>query len=131
MFNPHDIIPNPLRPPRPQRRQVSPDANQRLGGSIDNDHLLYNLTGYQAPYLQNFEELPPQASHASFSPNLPNLQDDTYPQTLFNQEQQKAIEALVDVPDHVVMHQLALIRSDHESRSMCMMLLDIVMPYLS
>ncbi len=128
MFNPHDLIPNPLRPRRPQRRRVSPAAHHHLGGSIDNDHLLYNLTGYQAPYLQNFEELPPGAS---LSPNLPDLQDDTYPQTPFNEEQHMAIEALVDVPDDVVMHQLALIRSDHESRSMCMMLLEIVMPYLS
>lgn len=122
MFKPNDLIPNSLRPRRPSRKQASSAPNPHLGGSIDNDHLLYNLTGYQAPYLRSFEELPPGAS---LSPNLPNQQDDTYPQTLFNEEQQKAIEALVDVPDDVLVQHLALIRSNHKSGSMCMMLTGI------
>lgn len=105
---------------------MSPATNSQDGGSIDNNHLLYNLTGYEAPYLQNSEEL---HSGAPLSPDIPIPQDDTYRRTLFNEEQHKAIQALVDVPDDIVVQQLALIRSDHESRSTCMTVREIRTPY--
>ncbi len=119
-FNPHDLVPNSSRPQRAPRIRGSPAANAQDGGSIDNNHILYNLTGYHAPYLQNFEELP---SGASLSPSLPLLQHDNYLQTLLNEDQERAIEALAGVPGDVVAQRLALLRSDHESRSMCMVML--------
>ena len=111
-FNPRDLVPNSLRS-RPRTKSRASLAAQR-GGRINHNLPLHNLTAYQASFLQSFEELP---STASLPSNLPIPQDDGYRLMLFNEDHQRAIQALSGLPDDVVLQQLALNRSDRSSRS--------------
>lgn len=128
MFNPHDLLPNSLPSGRLPSSRASPAENSQHGGSINNDHLLYELTGYPVPYLENFGTL---HSRASLSHDVTIPQNDTYQHTLSREGQQMAIHTSVDVPDDVVVQQPAWIRPDHENRSMCMAVLETRTLYLS
>ena len=119
MFNPRDLVPNSLRSRPRTKSRVSLAAHR--GGRINTNLPLHNLTAYQASFLQNFEEAPPAASLSS---NLPLPQDDSYRLMHFNEDHQRAIQALRDVPDDIVLQQLAVTRSEHSSRSKFILLSD-------
>ncbi len=114
IFNPLDLVPNSLRSRQSPKTRASLAATAQHGGRINNNLPPHNLTAYQASFLQSFEELP---SPETCSSHLPIPQDDTYQQMLFNEDQQRAIQALSDVPDDLVLQQLALTRSGRSHHS--------------